>query len=576
MKKFRDFESAREFARTLGLENYQEWREYAQTNNKPDDIPSAPNTVYKNKGWTSSGDWLGNGVVAYKYKTWKTFEDAKHFAILLKLQSFEEWKKYCKSGNKPEDIPDIPSNIYKNKGWISWPDFLGNNRIVKYTENNTRPFDECKKFVRSLGVTTGSEWFKWCKKNKRPDDVPYNPDEVYKEWTTWRDFLGPLPEKWKSFEDAREFARSLKLKNPGEWNTFSKSGKRPDDIPAGPAYTYKKQGKWVGWSDFLGTGNLTSKQLREQYYSYDDAKKYVQKLEITLVTKFYEWSSKGKRPIFIPARPDHFYDEWVSWSDFFGKEEVNWSFEDARKYARSLNLKSRNSWFKLYDDGKILQGLTKYANEKYINNGWISWSDFLGSGILSGPQRNAQMKSFEESKKFVRSLGIKTGNQWIEWCKKNKKPDDIPYTFHKSYPGEWTTMGDFLGTGFIADKNKVWKPFDEARTIVQKLGLKNMGQYKKEWNAGKIPKDIPADPRVPYKNKGWISSGDWLGTEFIATSIVSKNYLSFGDAKTEVRKLAKKYNIETWDDWKKAYREGKIPKDIPLKPNRVYSKTRKK
>jgi hypothetical protein len=133
-------------------------------------------------------------------------------------------------------------------------------------------------------------------------------------------------------------------------------------------------------------------------------------------------------------------------------------------------------------------------------------------------------------------------------------------------------MGDWFGTGRIADKNKVWKPFDEARTIVQKLGLKNMRQYKKEWNAGKIPKDIPADPRVLYKNKGWISSGNWLGTGYVAPSIVSKNYLSFSDAKSEVIELAKKYNIKTWDDWKKAYKEGKIPKNIPLKPNRVYSK----
>ncbi len=399
-----------------------------------------------------------------------------------------------------------------------------------------------------------------------------------KEWTTWRDFLGPLPEKWKSFEDAREFAHSLKLKNPGEWNIFSKSGKRPDDIPAGPADTYKKQGKWIGWSDFLGTGNLTLKQLREQYYSYDDAKKYVQKLEITLVTKFYEWSSKGKRPIFIPSRPDNFYKEWVDWDDFFGmKKKIILSFEDARKFARSLKLTYRSDWFELHDKGKLPNDLTKYANERYSDQGWSGWSDFLGStAALSGLQKNKQMRSYEECKKFVRFLGIKTENQWREWNKNNKRPNDIPYTFHKSYPDEWITMGDFLGTGFIADKNKVWKSFDDARIIVQKLGLKNMSEYKKAWNSGKIPKNIPANPRVPYKNEGWISSGDWLGTEFIATSIVSKNYLSLSDAKTEVRKLAKKYNIETWDDCKKAYREGKIPKDIPLKPNRVYSKTRKK
>jgi len=29
-------------------------------------------------------------------------------------------------------------------------------------------------------------------------------------------------------------------------------------------------------------------------------------------------------------------------------------------------------------------------------------------------------------------------------------------------------------------------------------------------------------------------------------------------------------------DWTKAVRDGKIPKNIPLKPERVYSKTRRK
>jgi hypothetical protein len=200
----------------------------------------------------------------------------------------------------------------------------------------------------------------------------------------------------------------------------------------------------------------------------------------------------------------------------------------------------------------------------------------LGTGNLSPSDRKKGFKSFEDAREFVRSLGIKTEPEWRRWMSIHKKPIDIPANPEKIYKDQWTGMGDWFGTGRVADRDKVWKSFDEALIIVHKLGLKNMSEYKKEWNAGKIPKDIPADPHTLYQNKGWISSGDWLGTEFIATSIVSKNYLSFGDAKTEVRKLAKKYNIETWDDWKKAYKEGKIPKDIPLKPNRVYSKTRKK
>ena len=47
MKKFRDFESAREFVRSLHLKGNKEWREYCKSGKKPDNIPSNPNWVYK-------------------------------------------------------------------------------------------------------------------------------------------------------------------------------------------------------------------------------------------------------------------------------------------------------------------------------------------------------------------------------------------------------------------------------------------------------------------------------------------------------------------------------------------------
>jgi len=456
---------------------------------------------------------------------------------------------------------------------------LGNKRIVKYTKSNTMPFEECKKFVRNLGVTTGSEWFRWCKKNKKPDNIPYNPDEVYKEWTTWGDFLGPLPEKWKSFEDARKFAHSLKLKNPGEWNKFSKLGKRPEDIPAGPRGVYKED--WIGWSDFLGTGNLNSQQLQEQYISYDDAKKYVQKQGIKTVPKFNEWSSQGKRPLFIPAKPQKFYKEWIDWDDFFGRDKkIIISFEDARKFARSLNLTYRSEWFELYDKGKLPKDLPKYVNERYPDQGWNGWSDFLGStAALSGLQRNKQMRSYEECKKFVRNLGIKTETQWREWNDNdnNQRPVDIPYSFQKSYPNEWKKnggMGGFLGTGRIADKNKVWMSFEKARTIVQKLGLKNMDEYKKELNAGKIPKNIPANPNKVYQNKGWESNGDWLGTGTISNRKKSQAFLSAKEAKPVLKKLFKEYDIKNLSDWREFSKTHiKLLEElhIPSKLLRTYS-----
>jgi hypothetical protein len=39
---------------------------------------------------------------------------------------------------------------------------------------------------------------------------------------------------WRKFEDARTFVRGLGLKSFTEWGEYSKSGKRPNDIPGNP------------------------------------------------------------------------------------------------------------------------------------------------------------------------------------------------------------------------------------------------------------------------------------------------------------------------------------------------------
>jgi len=55
---------------------------------------------------------------------------------------------------------------------------------------------------------------------------------------------------WRSFEEAREYVRSLGLKSQAEWMKYSKSGKRPSDIPAAPQKVY--QDEWRGIPDWLG------------------------------------------------------------------------------------------------------------------------------------------------------------------------------------------------------------------------------------------------------------------------------------------------------------------------------------
>ena len=113
MKEFRDFESAREFVRSLKLKTDNEWREYCKSGTRPYDIPASPNTTYKNKGYLNLGDWLGTGTVAHKDKVFRSFTEAREFVRSLHLKGNKEWREYCKSGKKPDDIPAHPWDVYK-------------------------------------------------------------------------------------------------------------------------------------------------------------------------------------------------------------------------------------------------------------------------------------------------------------------------------------------------------------------------------------------------------------------------------------------------------------------------------
>ena len=58
--------------------------------------------------------------------------------------------------------------------------------------------------------------------------------------------------KFRDFKKAREFSRSLKLKNRKEWNEWCKQyiKSKPKDIHVVPNLAYKNNG-WVNFKDLL-------------------------------------------------------------------------------------------------------------------------------------------------------------------------------------------------------------------------------------------------------------------------------------------------------------------------------------
>ena len=74
-------------------------------------------------------------------------------------------------------------------------------------------------------------------------------------------------------------------------------------------------------------------------------------------------------------------------------------------------------------------------------------------------------------------------------------------------------MGDWLGTGRIADQLRVYRPFNEARLFVHTLDLKSRADWNAYCKSGKKPPDIPTAPWQTYLTDGWAGMGDWIGVE---------------------------------------------------------------
>ena len=121
--KFLQFDQAREFVRNLGIKTQKDWRIYCKSGNKPKYIPSNPNLTYKHNGWLGIQDFLGTNPGGFN--GFLSFDQAREFVRKLNFKNKSEWDTYCKSGDKPNNIPSDPSSKYKNE-FKGYPDFLGN------------------------------------------------------------------------------------------------------------------------------------------------------------------------------------------------------------------------------------------------------------------------------------------------------------------------------------------------------------------------------------------------------------------------------------------------------------------
>ena len=273
------------------------------------------------------------------------YEEAKKYALSLKLTGLREWNIHVKSNkNFPPNIPKGPDTVYKDK-WEGWGTFLGTGRVSvnvgRNISTNWASYEETKKYALSLKLTGLREWNIHVKSNKNfPPNIPKGPDTVYKDkWEGWGTFLGTgrvsanvgrdKKTNWVSYEEAKKYALSLKLTGMNDWNAHTRNSKNfPPNIPKGPDSAKLYEGEWEGWGTFLGTGRVSAnvgRDINTNWASYEEAKKYAKNLEFTNQIEWFDHARNSKNfPANIPKKPNSakvYKDKWEGWGTFLGNEK---------------------------------------------------------------------------------------------------------------------------------------------------------------------------------------------------------------------------------------------------------------
>jgi hypothetical protein len=348
------------------------------------------------------------------------------------------------------------------------------------------------------------DWQKLLREEPKRKYFPASPDTHYSGWSCWADFLGhsfrqPPAGQMRPFEEAREFARNLGLKNNNEWRKWSASGQRPASIPSNPERAYKSQ--FITWADWLGYRGMCTDPL-----PFEEAREYARKLNFKSVHEWEKWAYSGKRPVSIPSHPGATYknqfEGWPDWLGYAGKCVDPMPFEEARAFVRKLGLRSGEEWYAWAKSDERPVAIPYSPNRSYKDK-FKGMPDWLGNGKTP----HGQMLPFEDARSFARKLGLTSMKQWNIWAKSSERPRNIPYNPGITYKGEYKGDPDWLGYGRKLCRNML--PFAKARTFVRKLGLKTAREWYAWASSDKRPFGIPY---TPYRYKGQFRSmSDWLG-----------------------------------------------------------------
>lgn len=191
--------------------------------------------------------------------------------------------------------------------------------------------DKAAAKLYAMGVRTASDFQSLCsglfENAERPADIPSNPVMYYDDINSFFEFIErgkrayqqgahEQDEDVMSYQELKKVVREHRIYSIREWKAAVRANQLPGKFPTAPQNFYSE---FEGWEAFLAPKSA-------RFYSFSEAREHAMKLakEYGLRTAYHwRWLSReGKRPKHIPASPDQYYEEFISWKHFYGLNEI--------------------------------------------------------------------------------------------------------------------------------------------------------------------------------------------------------------------------------------------------------------
>ena len=417
------FEQVVAVTRTLGLKKMDEYRDWVRNNPAGKGFPLYPESSFKNKGWKGMNDFLG---IKPRYRS---FEEAVAYIADKGLRKKREFRKWVEDGNKPDDIPSNPDQVYDD--WISWPHFLNADWL---------PYEEAKALVQAKGIKSKAKYIEWSQSDDFPLGLPAAPERVYKGkgWEgSWRIFLGTA---LVPFEQARETVRALGFEDFDAYRDWVNTSPDAKNFPLYPETAYKGKG-YTTQADFLGTAPkyrpLVQAQACALYHGFQKLEDYQ-----NYVRDNPELTDLPLSPISVYAA-EGLEDTYA----FLGTGNQPISFEICYELMKLHQFQSGlefNIW--LLSERKP-KGFPLNPEQAFRDSGWVSWPHFIGipaETLNPRPADGAQPMGRDESTLYLRLTGIESTSELGEALESGSLPGRFSSFPQLEFGNSWKGWLKFL------------------------------------------------------------------------------------------------------------------------------------